>query len=82
MSLRTRTPAPLTVGPTPLLVTYERAAQILGGEGLNGNGKPVTVRHVERLVAAGELKAVGQSKARRIVYQSLLEYIEREASNG
>lgn len=58
---------------TPLLVTYAEAAQLLGR---------VSVRHVERLVAAGKLKAVGRSRARRILYTSILAYVERETGNG
>lgn len=57
----------------PLLVTYAEAAQELGR---------VSVRHVQRLVASKQLKAVGRRRARRIVYQSILAYIEREAGNG
>ena len=58
-----------SITPIPLLVTYDKAAQMLGGD------KPVSLRHVERLVAAGSLRAVGQYRARRIVYQSILDYI-------
>jgi excisionase family DNA binding protein len=58
-------------------VTYEEAAEELGGP-----KKPVSVRHVERLVAAKKLKAVGRGRARRIVYASILAYIEREGSHG
>lgn len=42
-----------------------------------GGDKPVTIRHVERLVAAKQLRAVGKSRARRVVYQSILDYIAR-----
>lgn len=62
---------PLPAAPAPLLVTYEEAARILGG------GRPVSTRHIERLVLARELRRVGRSKARRIVYDSILEYVRR-----
>ena len=52
----------------PLVVRYEEAAQMLGG---------VSVRHVERLVGKRELRRVGANKARRVIYESLLAYIER-----
>lgn len=58
----------------PLLVTYEEAARLLGGD------KPVSVRHIERLVTKKDLRAVGRSRARRIRYQSILDYIDREAA--
>jgi excisionase family DNA binding protein len=57
----------------PLLVTYAEAARLLG---------KVSTRHVERLVSARKLRAVGRGKARRVVYQSILAYIDREAGNG
>lgn len=60
--------------PAPLLVTYEEAARLLGGS------KPVSVRHVERLVAARKLKRVGKGQARRIRYASILTYVEKEAA--
>lgn len=67
--------APIIYGPLPaappLIVTYEEAARILGG------GRPVSTRHIERLVLARELRRVGRSKARRIVYDSILEYVRR-----
>lgn len=66
--------------PAPLLVTYEEAARVLGGHGPDGKPKPVSVRHVERLVKAKKLRAVGHSKARRIVYASILAYVEKEAA--
>jgi excisionase family DNA binding protein len=62
---------------TPLLVTYLEAAEMIGGP-----RKPVSTRHVERLVAARKLRAVGRGRARRIVYASILAYIESEASRG
>lgn len=62
--------------PHPLVVSYQEAARILGGD------KPVSVRHVERLVAAKKLKRKGRSQARRIVYASLLKYIEQEGDDG
>lgn len=68
-----RTISPSSSAGAPLLITYEEAARKLGG---------VSVRHVERLVAARKLRSVGQAKARRIVYQSILDYIEREGGNG
>lgn len=60
-------------GQLPLLVKYSEAARLLGR---------VSVRHIERLVCARELRRVGEGRARRIVYASILAYIEREASNG
>lgn len=66
--------ATIAEGPQPprlLLVTFAEAARVLGGD------KPVTIRHVERLVAAKQLRAVGKSRARRVVYQSILDYIAR-----
>lgn len=64
------TPLPVAGG-TPLLVTYLEAARLLGG---------VSTRHIERLVAARQLRAVGRGKARRVVYTSILTYIEKEAA--
>ncbi len=61
------------IATTPLVITYEEAAELLGR---------VSVRHVERLVAARKLRAVGSGRARRIVYASLLRYIESEGGNG
>ena len=55
----------------PLLVKYLEAASILGG---------VSMRYVEGLVAKKKLKTVGQGKARRILYSSIVTYIEKEAS--
>lgn len=69
--------APILTFPTPpssnapLLVKYLEAASLLGG---------VSTRYVEGLVQKKKLRAVGQGKARRVVYQSILSYIEREAS--
>lgn len=78
MSLFPVRPAAAAPGaPPPLLITYAEAAEHLGG-----SKKPVSVRHIERLVAARKLRAVGRSRARRIVYASILAYIEREAGNG
>lgn len=57
----------------PLLITFQRAAEILGA---------VSVRHIERLVAARKLRRVGVGRARRIVYASILDYIEREGGHG
>lgn len=65
---------PTAYNPAPLLITYEEAAQTLGGP-----KKPVSSRHIERLVKARELRAVGTGRARRIVYASILAYIERES---
>jgi excisionase family DNA binding protein len=62
--------------PHPLLVSFEEAARILGGD------RPVSVRHVERLVKAKKLRAVGQGRARRVKYDSLLKYIESEGGDG
>lgn len=59
-----------------LLVTYGEATTILGGE-----KNPVSIRHVERLVAARRLRSVGRGRARRIIYASILVYIEGD-SNG
>ena len=61
----------------PLLVTYSEAARLLGGLGFDGKPKPVSTRHVERLAKAGKLRAVGQGRARRVVYSSILAYIEQ-----
>ena len=66
--------APSIENSAPLLITYEEAAQTLGGP-----RKPVSTRHVERLVKAGQLSAVGIGRARRIIYASILAYIERES---
>lgn len=68
-----RTLPPRTQPPSdgaPLLVTFAEAAEKLGG---------VSVRYVSRLVADRKLKAVGRFRARRVVYQSILDYIAREA---
>jgi len=73
MSIHTLPPATAQ----PLLVTFAEAASALGGP-----KKPVSTRHVERLVKARKLKAVGQSRARRVVYASILAYIEREGNDG
>lgn len=77
MKLRTLPPRPEDyTGTSPLLVvTFEEAARLLGGP-----TKPVSVRHVERMVKAKKLKAVGQNRARRIVYSSILAYIAKEAA--
>lgn len=76
MTLKRIIPPDLTgLNAHPLLVSYEEAARILGGD------KPVSVRHIERLVSAKKLKRKGRSQARRIVYASLLTYIE-EAEDG
>lgn len=69
MSLRIVSPAE----GVPLLVSYLEAARLLGG---------VSTRHIERLVKAGQLRAVGQGRARRVLYQSILDYITREASRA
>jgi hypothetical protein len=59
---------------TPMImVTYREAARIIGGD------KPVSLRHIERLVKAKKLRSVGRNRARRIVYSSILAYIESEA---
>jgi hypothetical protein len=58
--------------PAPLIVTYEDAATILGG------GRSLSTRHIERLVREKKLRKVGKNRARRIVYSSILDYIERE----
>ena len=55
----------------PLLVSYEEAARLLGG---------VSVRYVGSLVASRKLKKVGRGKAARIVYSSIVAYVEREAA--
>lgn len=67
---------PLTYAPltAPLIVTYEEAAKILGG------GRSLSTRHIERLVLSGQLKKVGKGRARRIVYASILAYVEREGN--
>jgi hypothetical protein len=64
---------PLPPG-TPEMVTYEEAAEIIGGP-----RRPVSVRYVENLVAQKKLKRLGKNRARRIVYASLLAYISKEA---
>lgn len=74
MTIRTLPAPPHTpAGVVPLLVTYLEAARLLGG---------VSTRHVERLVAGRELRAVGRGRARRVVYQSILDYIAREAGHA
>lgn len=73
MTIRTLHPSAAPPGPAPLLVTYLEAARLLGG---------VSTRHIERLVAARDLQAVGRGRARRIVYQSILDYIAREAARA
>lgn len=55
----------------PLVVSYLEAATVLGG---------VSTRYIEKLVAAKKLKAVGRGRARRVVYASILVYIEKEAA--
>lgn len=57
--------------PPPLVITYLEAARILGGS------RPVSTQHIKRLVLARELRGVGRGKARRIVYESILEYVRR-----
>lgn len=69
-----KTPIPFPTAPpagVPLLVRYTEAAQMLGG---------VSRRHVVDLVARKKLKAVGRGKARRVLYSSILAYIDREAA--
>lgn len=66
-------PSHYTAEPAPLIVTYEEAAQILGGS------RPLSTKHIERLVLAKNLKKVGTGRARRIIYASILAYIERES---
>ncbi len=66
---------PYEYTPPPIIVTYEEAAKILGGQ------RPLSTRHIERLVLAKQLRRVGSGRARRIVYASILDYIER-ASHG
>jgi excisionase family DNA binding protein len=53
-----------------LLITYMEAARQLGN---------VSTRHIQRLVASRQIKAVGRGRARRIVYASIIAYVEREA---
>ncbi len=69
------TPLNRTEGELPL-VTFEKAAEILGGD------KPVSLRYVERLVAAGKLRRVGHGKARRIVLASIWAFIAEEANRA
>jgi excisionase family DNA binding protein len=68
-------PAEQHMAPTsvPLLISFQHAADLLGA---------VSVRHIERLAKARKLRRVGAGRARRIVYSSLLAYIEREGSRG
>lgn len=66
----------------PLVVTFSEAARLLGGRGLDDTPKPVSVRHIERLVAAGRLKAVGRGKARRVLHRSVIAYLDQEVGNG
>jgi hypothetical protein len=63
------TPATPPAG-VPLLVTFAEAADRLGG---------VSRWYVSKLVREGKIKAVGQNHARRVVFQSILDYIRREA---
>lgn len=61
-------------GAPVLVVTYQEAGEMLGGP-----KKPLSTRHIERLVKAKKLRAIGRSRARRVVYQSILNYLEKEA---
>lgn len=67
---RTHTrPKPSSQNPDnqPLLVSIVRAGELLS----------MSRRSVERLIAKGELIAVGLGRLRRVSYISLLGYIER-----
>ena len=64
---------PPTSSHPQLLVTYREAARLLGN---------VSIRHIERLVSRRALKRKGAGRARRIVHQSILAYIEREGDDG
>lgn len=55
-----------------LVVTTLEAAQALR----------VSTRHIERMVQRGELRAVGRGRARRIVWQSVLDYVNRGGDGG
>lgn len=61
----------------PLVVSYREAAKMIGGE-----QDPVSTAHIGRLVRARKLKAIGRSKARRILYKSVIDYLEGESGNG
>lgn len=52
----------------PLVISYADTARLLGR---------VSIRTVERLVERGELVSIGSQKLRRILYESILEYLER-----
>lgn len=41
----------------------------------------VSRRTVERLIAQGELETVGRGKLRRVLYSSILAYIERHRND-
>jgi hypothetical protein len=58
----------------PVLVTFERAREILGSE-----EQPVSTRHIERLCEQKKLRRVGRWRARRIVLASIYAYIAEEA---
>src|SRR5262245_42454876 len=51
----------------PLRYTYEDTARLLA----------ISVRTVKRLIAKGELATAGQGRLKRILYASILAYIER-----
>lgn len=61
MLKRDRTPV------KPLCYTIEETAQLLG----------YSVRTIRRLIYRGELKTCGAGKLLRVLYSSILAYIER-----
>ena len=75
---------PLRAAPAPplldegdlALVTFEKAAEILGGD------RRVSVRYVERLASERKLRRVGHGKARRIVLASIYAFIAEEAGRA
>jgi hypothetical protein len=57
----------------PLAFTLADTARLLGG---------CSVRHVQRLIEDGELEAIGQRKLRRVLYDSIVAYINRQRNGG
>ncbi|HEU4323317.1 MAG TPA: helix-turn-helix domain-containing protein [Roseiflexaceae bacterium] len=55
-----------------LQVTIREAAELLSYD----------PRHIRRLVQKGELVAVGQGRGRRIKYESLIKFQERNTVGG
>lgn len=52
-----------------LVVTIQRAAELLGGD------KPISVSTVNRMIAAGVLVARGRGILRRVTMASILDYV-------